>query len=479
MDFNSLLNLGATYLSYESAKDAAEASAKGATDAAKATTDATDKEIDFSKWLYNQQTELQKPYYNTGTSALPMLQARAGIRPQATKPQLQRIPRYSTEQAANINNVYDYVSNLYIDGLGREGNASDINKWVGKIADGTYNKSSVISAFQDEAKANGINYDANKLNQIQNAIKVENSLLSTNTRNPNYLNQYQSRMSEGDGNNGGDFQTSTMNPNSHFGRINFSDIKSFNKEWGSNIAKAAGMINPALGLVLGATSYAVDKFGGNDNSADAEIGGVSTKGSFSQMERDMGLNNVDYSGDGNDNGGDNGESGAGSGTADGGAEAGGSFSCFVAGSIVKTVKDNKIINKKIEDVQIGEMLLGQNASLNEVIEFDRPKANGRKIYKINDSDFFVTEEHPFLTSQGWKSINPEMTKEYDTEMYYKENMDKNTSLVVGDTMIKIDGEEEILTIESKEVAKETPLYNFKLNGNHTYVVDNFIVHNKF
>jgi hypothetical protein len=82
-------------------------------------------------------------------------------------------------------------------------------------------------------------------------------------------------------------------------------------------------------------------------------------------------------------------------------------SCFIAGTKVLMANGTE---KNIEDVKIGDVLLGSENSYNVVRGYDQPILGDRLLYSINGSDYFVTAEHPFMTTEGWKSISPEATK---------------------------------------------------------------------
>ena len=131
--------------------------------------------------------------------------------------------------------------------------------------------------------------------------------------------------------------------------------------------------------------------------------------------------------------------------------------------------------KKIEDINIGEILLGQNNSYNKVLEFDHPMLDERQLISINNSKAFITPEHPIYTRDGWKSYrlsdtireNPAMKGEMVGE--YK----------VGDEILNVRGEWiEIKSIEAFDNEPQQQLYNFILDGNNTYYADDFLVHNK-
>jgi len=173
-------------------------------------------------------------------------------------------------------------------------------------------------------------------------------------------------------------------------------------------------------------------------------------------------------------------SGSGPGSpSDGGAGNGGSFSCFIAGTIVKVVYYQAILEIAIENVEIGYKLLGQDGSINTVLEFDRPITHGRPIYGFNQKEEFTTTEHMFLTTKGWKALVPKHAKEHHSDTFDKLDMTLDSVLGVGDVLVLIDGTEEVIeTISKKRVDYDTKLYNFKLDGNNTYSANGYIVHNK-
>ena len=74
-----------------------------------------------------------------------------------------------------------------------------------------------------------------------------------------------------------------------------------------------------------------------------------------------------------------------------------------------------------------------------------------------------------MTLDGWKSLAPEATKKESPGL-------KVSQLKEGDILVKKTGLEMILSIDSK-VTKEK-VYNFELDGTHSYMADDYKVHNK-
>ena len=143
-------------------------------------------------------------------------------------------------------------------------------------------------------------------------------------------------------------------------------------------------------------------------------------------------------------------------------------SCFIAWTKV-TMADGS--QKNIEDVKIWEKLLWADWIVNTVLWYDRPVLWERHLWSINGSEYFVSDEHPFKTTEWWKSFDPEMTKlEIDLD---------TTELKVWDILIKNNGLEVIKSIEYIEWEDDTQLYNFVLDGDHTYYANSYLVHNKW
>lgn len=147
--------------------------------------------------------------------------------------------------------------------------------------------------------------------------------------------------------------------------------------------------------------------------------------------------------------------------------------CFIAGTKV-TLADGS--TKAIEELKAGDEVIGKDGSVN-IVQHNQPKTlNDRMLYAFNGGPFFVTAEHPFMTTGGWKSINPDKTVEINTAF----NEGDVTGLKVGDTLILENGKTmTIETIESRDrYPTEMPVYNPSLNGDQTYFADGYLVHNK-
>ena len=158
----------------------------------------------------------------------------------------------------------------------------------------------------------------------------------------------------------------------------------------------------------------------------------------------------------------------------------GSGSCFTAGTKV-TMSDGTL--KNIEDVEIGERVLGKNNKINQVTGLERPIVGSRKTYIINNK-VEATGDHPFWTTEGWKVNDLEYKLEIlknSNKVYQGENPineDTISQLKVGDILFTKNGQEKI---EKIEVRTDRPfaetVYDLNLDGDHTYFANDFSVHN--
>tara|TARA_R110002074_G_scaffold282776_1_gene454352 strand:- start:13 stop:2553 length:2541 start_codon:yes stop_codon:yes gene_type:complete len=146
--------------------------------------------------------------------------------------------------------------------------------------------------------------------------------------------------------------------------------------------------------------------------------------------------------------------------------------CFIAGT--ELMLEDKTL-KKVEDIKVGDKLCGAQGSINEVTVLHKNPLGNRRIISVNGSRFFCTEDHPFKTNNGWQAVNAEMAiAKYPSIDVYNKNLE------VGDIIENHIDEENtaINVINTREVSQDTSVYNFTLSNNHTYITNNFVMHNK-
>ena len=148
-----------------------------------------------------------------------------------------------------------------------------------------------------------------------------------------------------------------------------------------------------------------------------------------------------------------------------GSGSGSGSGCFVAGTQVALADGT---HKSIEDITIEDVVATSSGDQSVMRTYHIPYAG--LVYAFNGSEaYFVTPSHPFMTTAGWKSIDPTETAKETPDLAVEK-------LAVGDEIMKHDGTFFTITaLEAKPV--ETTVYNLDVNGSHDYFADGFHVHN--
>ena len=142
-------------------------------------------------------------------------------------------------------------------------------------------------------------------------------------------------------------------------------------------------------------------------------------------------------------------------------------SCFIEWTRVRLADWTE---RNIENVQVWDVVLWANWTQNTVLWLHKPKLWNKKLWSINWGKNFFTEEHPFMTIEWWKSLNPGLTmKDIDLEVWLLE---------VWDVLVTEYWYKEVKKLTWKYDQKDTQLYNLILDGDHTYYADGYLVHNK-
>ncbi len=149
-------------------------------------------------------------------------------------------------------------------------------------------------------------------------------------------------------------------------------------------------------------------------------------------------------------------------------------SCFAAGSTVLMADGT---HKAIEDIKIGEYLMGSDGKPTRVVEYDRPimeyrDGDPQRLISINDKGYLMTNNHPVLTTDGWKAlwVDGAESEAYDLLK------GKVSQLDIGDEIIMAGDKTMIVeTINVLQHTEDTRLYNFVLDGDPVFYVDGMAV----
>ena len=159
----------------------------------------------------------------------------------------------------------------------------------------------------------------------------------------------------------------------------------------------------------------------------------------------------------------------------------GNIFCF-SGETLVTLSNGK--RKMIKNIEIGDKIIGWGGTFNTVSHLEIYdnyfKTTNRKIYGFNNMNPFFTDGHVFMTTEGWKSLNPEQTLIELPNFQVKK-------LQVGDVMFKINYNKGKITykpicikkITSKSIDTDKLLYNLAIVGNYSYHANGFVTHNMY
>lgn len=117
---------------------------------------------------------------------------------------------------------------------------------------------------------------------------------------------------------------------------------------------------------------------------------------------------------------------------------------------------------------------------NELIIDDKTELKKLRIYILNDIPVCLTSFQPIMTTDGWKSINPIKTLEYQSQFGLI------GKLQIGDILFIYDEKQsgcykciELKTIKQKQLIvsnDNVQLYNITVLGNHSYHVNGLVIH---
>lgn len=149
--------------------------------------------------------------------------------------------------------------------------------------------------------------------------------------------------------------------------------------------------------------------------------------------------------------------------------------CFLAGTEVTLFNGS---TSKIEDIDVGTLLMTYNEESGAqehglVASLIRPQITSYiKITLSNSTEIRCTAEHPFwVNSVGWCSFDPEGSMNIH-------NLEVG-ELNIGDPLISQSGD--IITITDiieNTTENEIEVYNFEIEGTHTYYANGILTHNK-
>ncbi|RQM58794.1 hypothetical protein EHZ64_18645, partial [Aeromonas enteropelogenes] len=157
-------------------------------------------------------------------------------------------------------------------------------------------------------------------------------------------------------------------------------------------------------------------------------------------------------------------------------------SCFVAGTRILMADGEE---RPIETLQAGEQVRDQYGRSNRILAVERVLLGERRLYGLNQLAPFFTAEHPFLTTRGWAAITPAMTRTENPALavlplftgmhllgWSEHDSTGNLALAPQPALLLV---ESLCWIDAPPT---TALFNLILDGSHSYIANELIVHNK-
>jgi len=161
--------------------------------------------------------------------------------------------------------------------------------------------------------------------------------------------------------------------------------------------------------------------------------------------------------------------------------------CFVAGAKV-SMSDRSL--KSIEDVKVGDRVIGAFGEINTVLALHRPILGFGRMININN-EHKTTSHHPHIGAD--KSILAVDCELVPNTFYGKDHKVINAKgvteirtmvglnskcfqpLVVGKSLQTVSGPKPITTIETVSMSPFTQLYHLVVSGSHSFCVDGYAV----
>jgi hypothetical protein len=146
--------------------------------------------------------------------------------------------------------------------------------------------------------------------------------------------------------------------------------------------------------------------------------------------------------------------------------------------------------KVIEEVAVGDLVLGAFGEVNEVLALHRPLLGSALMCRIN-SEHSTSNHHPHVAADGSFYANDPATTDNvlsgglypvinaagEEEIRKLLGLKKGRlqQLVVGVALKTVEGSRIVNTIETYSMPADTQLYNLVVGGSHTYHVDGYAV----
>jgi hypothetical protein len=148
------------------------------------------------------------------------------------------------------------------------------------------------------------------------------------------------------------------------------------------------------------------------------------------------------------------------------------------------------ITKNIEDVQVGDRVVGAFGEINTVLALHRPLVGNALMCKINN-EHSTTNHHPHISvDRKFYCGNPSVVENMTYGLEHKVidasgntvdrllkglNPGRVQKLALDIELKTIEGSRLVANLETYSLSPDTQLYNLVIDGSHTYHVDGYAV----
>lgn len=155
--------------------------------------------------------------------------------------------------------------------------------------------------------------------------------------------------------------------------------------------------------------------------------------------------------------------------------------CFLPGTQVFVEGG---VTKAIEEIEIGEKVVGLNGELNTVVGLWRPLLGSRKMYSVNGGRVITTGDHMIHTPDGWSVLDVESYADRKAQNVtliggVKAKLSaiaKVSELDVGSEMTLFTGQTEVVEeVEVLELPEDTQLYTLATDGSYSFAIGSGVI----
>lgn len=161
--------------------------------------------------------------------------------------------------------------------------------------------------------------------------------------------------------------------------------------------------------------------------------------------------------------------------------------CFLPGTPVALAGG---VTKPIEDVKVGDLVIGAFGEVNPVTALHRPLLGGGKVCRIND-EHTTTTHHPHIgADRGFFTPNPAALNNFtygqkhtvilgdgtkEKRVMTGVRRDRILKLEEGTVLQTLTGPKTVTKVEPVAMSPFTQVYHLVVGGSHTYTVDGYAV----